>query len=340
MDIQTNVPLKDHTTMRLGGPARIFAEIHSREDLQQLYRNAKVKNLPVFVLGGGSNVVARDEGFNGLVIHVKIPGFNIIADDATSTTITIGAGENWDDTVKRTVELQLTGIETMSAIPGTVGATPVQNVGAYGQEIADTLISLEAYDTTSDSFVTLENADCEFSYRNSIFRDREIGRYIITSVTIRLSKNFPAPPFYDSLRAYLSTHQITHYTAQVIRDAVIAIRAEKLPDPTIVANTGSFFKNALVEEWLVNEIRLTHPDVKAYDMGDGTFKIPSGWLIEQAGLKGALLHGMRVYEKNALVLVNESASGYADLVAAREEIVGKIRDTFRIIIEQEPLELG
>lgn len=340
MDIHTNIPLKNYTTMRLGGPARFMADVHTTEELITLYKNAQGKSIPVFVLGGGSNVIAKDEGFAGLIIRIKIPGFEVLADDLNTTTLKIGAGENWDETVKKTVDMHLTGIEAMSAIPGTVGAAPVQNVGAYGQEIADTLVSLEAFDTQTGQIVTLQAADCQFSYRNSIFRSDEAGRYVITNITIELSKNNPQPPFYDSLQAYFDSHSITLFTHQTVRDAVIAIRAEKLPDPSVVANTGSFFKNAIIENWQLTDLTAKFPDLKVFDMGNGTSKVPSGWLIEKAGLKGQLLHGMKVYDKNALVLVNESATGYADLAAARDEIIGKVRDTFRINIEQEPLEIG
>jgi UDP-N-acetylmuramate dehydrogenase len=325
--------------MQLGGLAKIYADVHSAEELQQLYVNAQTKGLPVFILGGGSNIIAKDEGFDGVVIHMAIPGFDIVADDEYSTTITIGAGENWDEVVRRSVEMQLSGISAMSAIPGTSGATPIQNVGAYGQEIADTLVHLNAYDTHTNSFVRLSNSECEFSYRNSAFKGHLKDRYIITSITLKLLKALPQPPFYESLQSYLTQQGITQYTTQIIRDAVIAIRTDKLPSPAQYANTGSFFKNAIVERWLAMELKTQYPDLRIYDMGDDQFKIPTGWLIEKAGLKGALLHGMRVYEKNALVIVNESAQGYADLAAARDEIINTIRDTFRVTIEQEPLEL-
>lgn len=339
MDIHTNITLKNLTTMRLGGTAAFLAEAHTPQELQELYQEASTKQVPVFVLGGGSNVIAHDEGYQGLILRIKIPGFAVIADDLYSTTIKIGAGEQWDAIVKRTVDMRLTGIEAMSAIPGTVGGAPVQNVGAYGQEIANVLVSLEAYDTTTNTFVTLQNSDCEFAYRHSIFRGSQTGRYIITSVTLKLSKSLPAPPFYDSLQAYFDEHAIAVFTQQVVRDAVMAIRADKLPDPAVKPSAGSFFKNAIIEAWQLDEIKATHPDIKAYDMGDGTFKVSSGWLIEAAGLKGQLLHGIRVHDKNALVLINESATGYSDLAAARDEIIGKVRDTFRIQIEQEPLEI-
>lgn len=339
MDVHTATPLKNFTTMRLGGPARFFTEVHTAEEVQATYNNAKSQNIPVFVVGGGSNLIAHDEGYNGLIMHMRIPGFDIVADNPGNVTIRVGGGEIWDTVVQRAVAMNLSGIAAMSAIPGTAGAAPVQNVGAYGQEIADVLDSVEAYDTTTDSFVTLSAEECGFSYRSSIFRDSERGRYIITALTLTLSKSAPQPPFYDSLQKYLDAHSITFYTPATIREAVTAIRAEKLPDPSVVANSGSFFKNAVIDDWQLKEIKNAHPDLPSYQMADAQSKVPSGWLIEQAGLKGKLLHGMRVYDKNALVLVNESATGYADLAAARDEIIGAVRDMFHIIIEQEPLEI-
>jgi len=227
----------------------------------------------------------------------------------------------------------------MSAIPGTAGAAPVQNVGAYGQEVAETLVSLEAYDSQTHAIVTLQNTDCGFAYRHSIFRGEQQGRYVITSITLKLSKTLPAPPFYDALQHYFDEHAISIFTQQAVRDAVTAIRADKLPDPAVKPNSGSFFKNAIIESWQRDELLQKYPEAKTYDMGNGTVKVPTGWLIETAGLKGQLLHGMRVNDKNALVLINESATSYADLAAARDEIIGKVRDTFRIQIEQEPLEI-
>jgi UDP-N-acetylmuramate dehydrogenase len=339
MDIHTNIPLKDYTTMRLGGNARFMTEVGSKDEIATVVNNAKAQNLPIFVLGGGSNVIAKDEGFNGLIIRVRISGFEAIADDTVSTTIRIGAGENWDSIVKRTVDMGLTGIEAMSAIPGTTGAAPVQNVGAYGQEIADTLQSLEAYDTQTNSFVTLDNNDCGFSYRNSIFKNESKGRYIITSITVKLSKNLPAPPFYEALQKYFDENKISSPTVEIIRNAVIEIRKNKLPDPKTTPNSGSFFKNAIITTEQLNNLNSKYPDAPNYSMGGGIYKIPTGWLIEHAGFKGQLLHGIRINDKNALVLINESATSYNDLVLARDEIISKVNEMFGITIEQEPIEI-
>ncbi len=325
--------------MRLGGQARFMTDIFKVEDIANICKNAKSQNLPIFIMGDGSNLIARDEGYNGIILRIKIPGFEKITDDINSTTIKIGAGENWDLVVKRAVDMNLSGIEAMSAIPGTAGAAPIQNVGAYGQEIADTLISLDAYDTENEEFVTLSHEDCNFSYRKSTFNSLDKSRYIITSITLKLSKNQPTPPFYDSLQKYLDENNIKIYIQQTIRDAVIKIRASKLPDPKIMANSGSFFKNAIAEKWQLDEIKTKYPDVPTYDMGDGKFKIPTGWLIEKAGFKGQLINGIRVYDKNALVLVNESAKSYEDLANTRQQIIRKIRDMFRVEIEQEPTEI-
>ena len=339
MDIHTNIPLKNYTTMKIGGDARFITEVRTPDEVASIYHNAKSQNLPIFILGGGSNVIVHDEGFDGIVVRMRIEGFEIIDDNINNTTIKIGAGEIWDTVVKRTVDMGLSGIETMSAIPGTAGATPVQNVGAYGQEIADSLQSLDAYDSQTDTFVTLQNADCNFAYRDSIFRGDAAERYVITSITIRLSKNQPQPPFYESLQKYLDEKSIKMYTAEVIRNTVIEIRKTKLPDPTITPNCGSFFKNAIVEKWQLDDLRKINPDIPTFELSDGRYKIPSGWLIENVGLKGALIHGIRVYDKNALVLINESAVSYDDLAFARDQVIGKVRDKFRVQIEQEPLEM-
>ncbi len=339
MEIHANIPLKNYTTMKLGGNARLITEVRTPEEVVEAYQNAKAQSLPFFILGGGSNVIAKDEGFDGLIIRMRIPGFSVIADDLNTTTIQVGAGEEWDSVVKRTVDMNLSGIEAMSAIPGTAGAAPVQNIGAYGQEIADTMQSLVAFDTGTNSFVTLLSNDCEFSYRQSIFRSSQIGRYIIVSITLKLSKNLPQPPFYDTLQAYFDQRGVHIFTVETVRNAVIDIRASKLPDPKLLPNAGSFFKNAVVEDWQLADLKNANPDMPTYDMGDGRFKIPTGWLIEKAGLKGQVLHGMRVNDKNALVLINESATGYHDLAEARDEIISAVRDKFKIQIEQEPLEL-
>ncbi len=340
MDVMTNISLKQYTTMKLGGEARYMATADSASDVVSLYRNARKENLPIFVLGGGSNVITHDEVFEGIVLLNKIKGFEVISETDETTDVKIGAGEVWDEVVEKAIELGLQGIEAMSGIPGTAGAAPVQNVGAYGQEIADTLISLEAYDSKTDTIVTISADECDFSYRNSIFRDKEKGRYCILNITLRLNKAEPKPPYYASLQRYIDKNDIREVNLSVIRVAVLNIRSEKLPDPAELPSAGSFFKNALVEKWKLEELQKEYNDIPNYAMSDGRYKIPTGWLIDKAGLRGYRSHGMRVYEKNALVLVNDSATGYDDLAAIREEIVQIVFDKFGIKIEQEPLELS
>ena len=317
-----------------------MATADSASDVVSLYRNARKENLPIFVLGGGSNVITHDEVFEGIVLLNKIKGFEIISETDETTDVKIGAGEVWDEVVEKAIGLGLQGIEAMSGIPGTAGAAPVQNVGAYGQEIADTLISLEAYDSKTDTIVTISADECDFSYRNSIFRDKEKGRYCILNITLRLNKAESKPPYYASLQRYIDENDIREVNLSVIRVAVLNIRSEKLPDPAELPSAGSFFKNALVEKWKLEELQKEYSDIPNYAMSDGRYKIPTGWLIDKAGLRGYRSHGMRVYEKNALVLVNDSATGYDDLAAIREEIVQIVFDKFGIKIEQEPLELS
>ena len=340
MDVMTNISLKQYTTMKLGGEARYMATADSPGDVVSLYRNARKENLPIFVLGGGSNVITHDEVFEGIVLLNKIKGFEVISETDETTDVKIGAGEVWDEVVEKTIGLGLQGVEAMSGIPGTAGAAPVQNVGAYGQEIADTLISLEAYDSKTDTIVTISADECDFSYRNSIFRDKEKGRYCILNITLRLNKAEPKPPYYASLQKYIDENDIREVNLSVIRVAVLNIRSEKLPDPAELPSAGSFFKNALVEKWKLEELQKEYSDIPNYAMSDGRYKIPTGWLIDKAGLRGYRSHGMRVYEKNALVLVNDSATGYDDLATIREEIVQIVFDKFGIKIEQEPLELS
>ncbi|MBF1039825.1 MAG: UDP-N-acetylmuramate dehydrogenase [Candidatus Nanosynbacter sp.] len=340
MDVMTNISLKQYTTMKLGGETRYMATADFADDVVSLYRNARKENLPIFVLGGGSNVITHDEVFEGIVLLNKIKGFEVISETDETTDVKIGAGEVWDEVVEKAIGLGLQGIEAMSGIPGTAGAAPVQNVGAYGQEIADTLISLEAYDSKTDTIVTISADECDFSYRNSIFRDKEKGRYCILNITLRLNKAEPKPPYYASLQKYIDENDIREVNLSVIRVAVLNIRSEKLPDPAELPSAGSFFKNALVEKWKLEELQKEYSDIPNYAMSDGRYKIPTGWLIDKAGLRGYRSHGMRVYEKNALVLVNDSATGYDDLAAIREEIVQIVFDKFGIKIEQEPLELS
>lgn len=327
------------TTMRLGGKARWVIEIADNDDLLSALGFAAERDLPWFVLGSGSNVIAEGD-YNGVIILNRIAGFDKIKEDDTSVVYRIGAGEMWDTAVDRVCAAGLSGIEAMSAIPGRAGSTPVQNVGAYGQEIADILISLDAYDTKLNRFVTLDHDDCQFSYRNSIFKDPAIRHHIITSITLRLRKTQLTPPFYPALESYLNSHNITDYSPQTIRAAVIAVRAEKLPPVEKVASAGSFFKNPIVDKSITDKLLLEFPDAPNWPMGENKVKLAAGWLIDQAGLKGFSKYGMAIYPKNALVITNQSATSSSDLEQFKLEIVDLIRDKFGITLEQEPENLS
>lgn len=336
MKIESHVPLSSLTTMRLGGPASQVITVTSVDELLETHHTLSEENTSYFVLGGGSNVIAQDSGFDGVIILNRIPGFETLHEDDESATIRIGAGENWDSVVARACNLKLSGIEAMSAIPGTAGATPVQNVGAYGQEIADTFLELEALDVENGELITLSKDECHFSYRNSIFKNPKTRHHIITSLTLRLRKENMRPPYYASLQNYLDEHGIKDTSPATIRKAVCAIRSIKLPDPTQIANTGSFFKNPVLTYADAQAFLRQHPDAPYFPMPDGSMKVAAGWLIEQAGLKGFHLHGMKTYEHNALVLVNEAATSMSDLEAIRDHIITTIHNTYGITLEQEP----
>lgn len=337
MDIQTNTPLANLTTMKLGGMARFFGEIRNIADIERYCKAAIENKLKVFVLGGGSNTIVPDEGFDGIVLHNRLSGFEVLEKTSDYVTIRVGAGENWDETVKKTVDMNLTGIEALSGIPGTVGAAPVQNIGAYGQEVSTVITAVSVYEIATGQTGDLSPEQCEFGYRSSIFRESAWGRYIITSVTMRLATTAPQPPFYSAVEDYFKANNIDPITVHALRDAVLDIRYHKLPDPARLPNAGSFFKNAIIERRVCEELLETYPTMPYYPMTGDMVKVPTGWFIDQLGYKGKLMHGIRVHDKNALVLINESATSYHELAAARDEIIGAVRDTFRVSIEQEPL---
>lgn len=327
--------LAELTTMRLGGQARWVVEVASRDDLIEALDFARERGLPWFMLGDGSNVIAHAD-YDGVIILCRIAGFEKLAEDDTSATYNIGAGEMWDSVVKRTCDLGLSGIEAMSAIPGRAGSTPVQNVGAYGQEIADTLVELEAYDTETESFVTLSRDDCHFSYRNSRFKNPVGRHHIITSITLRLNKTWLTPPFYPALEQYLTQQTATDYSPSTIRAAVIAIRADKLPPVDQVASAGSFFKNPIVTQANAEALLEKFPGAPHWPMPGDRTKLAAGWLIEQTGLKGFTKYGMAVYPKNALVLTNLSATSADDLDRFQADIIAAVQTKFGIVLEQEP----
>lgn len=338
MNIVPNVSLKQYSTMRLGGVAAYVADITDRQEIAEAIAWAETHNLPIIMMGGGSNIVWRDEGFPGLLLINKIMGFAEQQEDDENYYVTIGAGENWDGAVARTVAKGMAGIEALSLIPGTAGATPVQNVGAYGQEIAQTLVTVEAYDRQAKQIVNIQAMDCGFGYRTSRFKTTDRDRFFITAITVHLLHHNPAPPFYNAVQQYFEEHNVHDYTPQAVRDAVIAIRSAKLPDPAKIANNGSFFANAVIDEGTFTQLTADYGPIPHWPTEDGRIKIPSAWLLEQAGFKD--FHdsetGMSTWRAQPLVLVNESAQSTAQLLAFKQKIVAAIQQKFNITLEQEP----
>lgn len=335
MRVNENILISSLTTMRLGGPARYVLEVEQPRDVSDAYGFAGQFNMPTFVLGYGANTIGHDEGFNGAIIINRMRG---ITEELTTdgAILKVMGGEYWDNVVEYACAKGLTGIEALSKIPGLTGAAPVQNIGAYGQEIADTLINIDVFDSATSTFRTLTKKDLQFSYRKSILNTTEKSRYFVISITLGLHSGEMSRPFYNSLERYISEHQITDFSPQSIREIVSEIRADKLPDPLEKASAGSFFKNIYLDH-KQTEIAL-EKGYPVYQGKDGN-KINAGWLIEQCGFKGKLLHGIRVSDKAALVLINESCKSYNDLAAARSEITGKVYDKFGYWLEQEPVEL-
>jgi UDP-N-acetylmuramate dehydrogenase len=338
MNILENVDLRLYSTMKLGGRGRWLAEAHKESEVQELAGWAKQKSAPFIVIGQGSNIVWRDEGFAGLVIVNKIKGIETLADDEMGATVRIGAGEIWDEAVAWSVNRNLSGIEFLSRIPGLAGAAPVQNIGAYGAELADVLKEVAVYDSQADSFETILAQGCDFAYRSSRFKTADKGRFVILSLTLKLNKEGPRPPFYESLQRYLDEHHVSEFTPQTIRKAVSDVRKIRLPDPSLVNNNGSFFTNPLVEEAKFKELQARYPDVKGWPAPGGQVKLAAGWLVEKAGYKD--VHdqetGMATWPGNALVLVNENAQKTASLLAFKQKVLDKVQKMFGITLEQEP----
>lgn len=341
MQITPHVSLVQHSTMGLGGPAAYLAEAVTRMEVLEALSWAQTHgDLPVVMIGSGSNIVWQDAGFPGLVIVNRIMGYEVFEADETNVYLTVGSGESWDSVVERSVAAGLTGIEALSLIPGTAGATPVQNVGAYGQEIAQTLTSLEVFDTVERDFVTLARGDCGFSYRSSRFKTTDRGRFYITGLTLHLTRGNPLPPFYGAVQRYFDEHGITaaNVTPAVLRQAVIAIRTAKLPDPAVIRNTGSFFANPIVSQEEFTYLAEEYAGLPNWPTGDGQVKLSAAWLIDQAGFKD--YHdpetGMATWPAQSLVLVNERARSTTDLLKFRQKIVEAVAAKFHITLQQEP----
>ena len=353
LKIEENVMIKDLVTMRIGGPARFVITVTKKEDIPEAYKFAKEHNLPVWILGGGANTFSKDDGFEGVIILDRIMGISQVetpeGEEEKEGVAYFKAygGEQWDDLVTFVSERGYSGVEAMAGIPGTAGAAPVQNIGAYGQEVTQVIVSVEAYDTKLEKVVVVPASKMKMSYRKSIFNSGEnVGRYFIYSTTVRVKKGQLNPPFYRSLQAYVDEHGETDFSPLNIARMVKEVRNSKLPDPEKIASAGSFFKNVYLTDEEADEAEARGIQVwrNAKEVGPDspekrTNLVNSGWLIEEAGLKGKVFHGMKVSDKAALILINESARSYADLAAAREEIAKIIFEKFGFKIEQEPDEI-
>lgn len=358
MKITQNVPIKTLTTMRLGGAAKYVIEAETIDDVKRAYDFAKnggelsdgtttittAKNTKIYPLGGGANSIGLDEGFDGIILLNKIKGIEIIDQTDESVLVRAGGGEVWDDFVAWACERGYSGIEALSKIPGSCGAAPVQNIGAYGQDVSQALDHIEAYDSKTGEVVILNKTDLDFGYRRSILNHGDqVGRYFVLAITLALLQDeHLEPPFYNSLQDYLDQHKITDYSPASIRAAVSTIRGEKLPDPEKIASAGSFFKN--VELKTEDEIaRAKSQGLKVYETprtdGSIRYTISSGYLIEQCGLKGKIFHGFQVSDKAALILMNVSAESYSDLEKARAEIQTAVKEKYGYDLKQEPVEI-
>lgn len=322
LKIQENVDIKDYSTFRIGGIFRYFIEINSMEDLDSLYadvlNNINYKNIPIFILGSGSNCIFREGVLDILAIKINIEGFEIISENDEFVDIKIGAGEITDEMVEKTLKMNLSGMESLSAVPGTIGATPIQNVGAYGVEVSNLIISVEVFDILNGELKSLSNTECRFGYRDSIFKNEAKGKYIVTNVVFRFNRVKDNKELFNK------------------RIEIINTRWSKLPKPEEIPNVGSFFKNPIVPKEKALNILKNYPEAKFFPIDENNTKIPAGWLIEQSGLKGKSFGKITVYAKNALILTNTGEATQTDVENAKNEIVKIVKEKFDIVLEQEP----
>jgi UDP-N-acetylmuramate dehydrogenase len=335
MQIERNVQLLPYTTFKMGGDAAYFAKLSSAQDIKEYARFARSSNLQLILLGGGSNSIFPSEGeLAACVGKIEIQGFEILSQNNNGAVIKVGAGENWDSVVERAVALGLSGLEALSAIPGSVGATPVQNVGAYGQEIAQVLIELEAFDLESGELTTIPASSCGFAYRDSKFKHEWKGKYAISSITLQLSKHPPQIPDYPGVKAYFAKRNIKEPTLRQIREAIIEIRRTKLPDPADIASCGSFFKNPIISKEEADAILAKYPQAIHFDVQGGV-KFAAGWMLDTLGFKGKTFGRIGVYPHNALVLTNLGGATRAELEVAVSAVQKATLEAFGVALVPE-----
>ena len=347
MKFEENVPLAPLTTLGVGGPARYFAEAHTEKGVREALDFARQRQLPLFVLGGGSNVVVNDAGFKGVVLHIAIKGIDE-SDAGDKRLFQAGAGEDWDAFVNRAVEKNCSGIECLSGIPGTLGATPVQNVGAYGQEVADTITEVYALDLESGEVSEFSNEACGFAYRTSIFNTVARGRFIILGVRFALLKNGAPKVEYRDLKNHFAQQSGLPSLVEV-RKAVREIRHSKamliVEGDEDSRSAGSFFKNPLVSAAKFGEVQQIASrrglQVPSFPAPDGQVKIPAAWLVENSGFpKGTQLGRVGISRRHALAIVNRGGATAAEVISLRDEIQSAVSGQFGIDLNPEPVFLG
>lgn len=333
MEIQTNFSLKNYNTFGIEAKAKQFVAVHSVAELRTILEENKSKKK--FILGGGSNMLLTKD-IEALVIHINLKGKRIIQEDVDFVWIESQAGENWHEFVIWTIDQNFGGLENMSLIPGNVGTTPVQNIGAYGTEIKDTFFSCEAMSIENQERKTLLNSECHFGYRESVFKNEAKDQYIITSVIFKLTKrNHKINTSYGDITTELAKNNITNPTLKDVSNAVIAIRQSKLPDPKELGNSGSFFKNPILLKTDFEKIHQKFPEMKYYEISATEVKVPAGWLIEQAGFKGKRFGDAGIHKNQALVLVNYGTATGQEILKVSKDIQETIFKTFGIHIEAE-----
>ena len=344
--MRENVPLAPMTTLQIGGPARYFLRAASVEQLTDAIDWASQNRIPLLVLGGGSNMLVSDEGFPGLVVQITMRGLKVGRENEF-VTIEAAAGEDWDRFVAFTVENNLGGVECLSGIPGFVGATPIQNVGAYGQDVSQTIVSVTAFDRAEGRVVTLSNAECEFEYRQSRFKNREPERYVVLSVTYRLLPDPEACALYPDIQKYLAERGMNQPTIAQVREAVISVRRTKAmvidsaePDSR---SAGSFFTNPILSEKEHQEFlrRVSGEKVPTYPAGAGRLKLSAAWLIEHAGFRKGFTHGnVGISRKHSLAIVNRGGGTAREVRELVAMIQDKVWNQFGIRILPEPNFIG
>ena len=333
MQIQSNFSLKSFNTFGIEAKAKNFVAVHSLDELKTVLTEHAAE--PKFILGGGSNMLLTQD-IEALVIHIDLKGKRMLKEDDDFVWVESMAGENWHEFVLWTIDQNFGGLENMSLIPGNVGTTPVQNIGAYGTEIKDTFVSCDAMKIDDQTMRTFSKEDCRFGYRESIFKQEAKNQYIITSVVFKLTKrNHKINTSYGDITKELALQNVTVPTLKDVSNAVIAIRQSKLPDPKVLGNSGSFFKNPVISRSHFEKVQAQFPEIKFFEVSPTEVKVPAGWLIEQAGYKGFRKGDAGVHKNQALVLVNYGSATGQDILALSREVQQAVFDKYSIAIEAE-----